>query len=152
MNEKIYFYSTRDEHGYMSNFSRHSVTIAGRKYATTEHYFQAQKAIGTKYESKIASASSPKEAASLGRSNLFTLRKDWDHIRDNIMRIAVETKFRQNLDIKEKLLNTGNAKLIENSPVDYYWGCGKDGSGKNRLGFILMEVRDKLRKEQETVK
>ncbi|MGC1396759.1 MAG: NADAR domain-containing protein [Coleofasciculaceae cyanobacterium] len=35
--------------------------------------------------------------------------------------------------------------MVENAPSDYYWGCGKDGSGKNMLGQILEEVRDILR-------
>jgi N-glycosidase YbiA len=45
------------------------------------------------------------------------------------------------------LLATGDDLLVENAPGDYYWGCGKDGSGKNRLGTILMEVREILRRE-----
>jgi predicted NAD-dependent protein-ADP-ribosyltransferase YbiA (DUF1768 family) len=40
----------------------------------------------------------------------------------------------------------GNA-IVENSPFDDYWGCGKDGSGQNKLGQILMEVRELLRHE-----
>jgi ribA/ribD-fused uncharacterized protein len=47
------------------------------------------------------------------------------------------------------LLSTGNQLIVENSPVDYYWGCGADGSGKNMLGKILMEVREILRKEEQ---
>jgi predicted NAD-dependent protein-ADP-ribosyltransferase YbiA (DUF1768 family) len=42
------------------------------------------------------------------------------------------------------LLSTGNATLIEDSPMDFYWGCGSDGTGKNMLGKILMEYRDIL--------
>ena len=49
--------------------------------------------------------------------------------------------------IKEILLNTGDEEIIEDSPIDYYWGCGKDGSGKNMLGIIIMVIRDELRKD-----
>jgi predicted NAD-dependent protein-ADP-ribosyltransferase YbiA (DUF1768 family) len=43
------------------------------------------------------------------------------------------------------LLSTGETPIVENSPIDYYWGCGADGTGENRLGAILMDVRDTLR-------
>ena len=39
----------------------------------------------------------------------------------------------------------GGALLVENAPGDAYWGVGKDGNGKNRLGVLLMEVREWLR-------
>jgi ribA/ribD-fused uncharacterized protein len=61
------------------------------------------------------------------------------------MRRAVRAKFQTHADIREILLGTGDAPIVENAPGDYYWGCGKDGSGKNRLGQILMEVREALR-------
>ena len=34
--------------------------------------------------------------------------------------------------------------LVENAPNDYYWGCGKDGSGKNMLGQLLMKLRAEI--------
>jgi predicted NAD-dependent protein-ADP-ribosyltransferase YbiA (DUF1768 family) len=43
---------------------------------------------------------------------------------------------------REMLLSKANEEIVENSPVDYYWGCGADGSAKNMLGIILMEVRE----------
>ena len=72
------------------------------------------------------------------------LREDWEQIKDNIMRKAVCAKFTQNIDIKDILISTGRETIIEKTTNDYYWGCGKDGSGKNMLGIILMEVREKL--------
>jgi hypothetical protein len=62
------------------------------------------------------------------------------------MRKAVLRKFETHADIREILLATGDGEIVENAPGDYYWGCGKDGSGKNMLGLILMEVREILRK------
>ena len=42
----------------------------------------------------------------------------------------------------ERLENAnGKRLLVENAPMDFYWGCGADGSGQNRLGDILMQVR-----------
>jgi hypothetical protein len=66
------------------------------------------------------------------------------------MRKAVLRKFETHKDIREVLLSTGDELIVENSPIDYYWGCGKDGSGKNRLGEILMEVREILRHVDDT--
>ena len=60
-------------------------------------------------------------------------------------RAAVRAKFRTHADLRAELLATGDEELVENAPGDYYWGCGADGSGKNMLGRILMEVRAELR-------
>ena len=57
------------------------------------------------------------------------------------MRKAVLAKFETHADLRELLLGTGDEKLIEKTTDDKYWGCGTDGTGKNRLGQILMEVR-----------
>jgi ribA/ribD-fused uncharacterized protein len=61
------------------------------------------------------------------------------------MQKAVLRKFETHADIREILLSTKDAEIVENSPIDYYWGCGANGSGKNRLGIILMEVREIFR-------
>jgi ribA/ribD-fused uncharacterized protein len=58
---------------------------------------------------------------------------------------ACRAKFLAHNDVKELLLSTGDEELIENAANDYYWGCGRSGTGKNRLGEILMRVRDELR-------
>ena len=141
----IYFYSTQDEYGCFSNFSRHGIGLDDKYWKTSEHYFQAQKFAGTKYEDKVREARSPKEAATLGRRRDFPLRQDWEAVKDDVMRRAVLKKFQTHDDIREILLNTGDEHIVENAPGDYYWGCGKDGTGKNMLGIILMEVREQLR-------
>ncbi len=60
---------------------------------------------------------------------------------------AAKAKFTQHDDLRELLLKTGDAKLIEHTENDCYWGDGGDGSGKNRLGHILMRVRKELQNE-----
>jgi len=50
--------------------------------------------------------------------------------------------------LREILLGTGDAKLVEHTENDSYWGDGGDGSGKNRLGILLMRLRDELRAEK----
>lgn len=145
----IYFYSTVDEYGEFSNFSRHGFELDGKYWPTSEHYFQAQKFIGTddEYVERIRTAKTPKYAAELGRSRKYPLRADWENIKDDIMRRAVLAKFRAHEALRERLLATGDEDIVENAPGDYYWGCGADGSGKNMLGLILMEVRKTLHME-----
>jgi len=140
----VYFYSTREKYGCFSNFSRHGFELDGKYWKTSEHYFQAMKFEGTEFEDKVRQARSPKEAATLGRRRDFPLRKDWESVKDDVMRRAVRKKFETHADIREVLLETGDEHLVENAPSDYYWGCGKDGTGKNMLGIILMEVREQL--------
>jgi hypothetical protein len=142
----IYFYVEREKpHGCFSNFSAHGFMLDELYWATSEHYFQAQKFVGTPYLEKVRQTKTPKDAANMGRNRSLPLRSDWEQVKDDVMRNAVLQKFRTHADIREILLITGEEVLVENSPIDYYWGCGKDGSGKNKLGQILMEVREVLR-------
>ncbi|MGL5060292.1 MAG: NADAR family protein [Microcoleus sp.] len=141
----VYFYNTLGEYGGFSNFSRHGFQLDGEYWPTSEHYFQAQKFPETPHYDRIRQAKTPKDAANMGRDRSRPLRKDWEQVKDDIMRKAVLRKFETHAEIREILLATGNEEIVENAPGDYYWGCGKDGSGKNMLGQILMEVRDILR-------
>jgi ribA/ribD-fused uncharacterized protein len=142
----IYFYSALEEpYGCFSNFSSHGFALDGVWWPTSEHYFQAQKFAGTPYADQIRQTKSPMIAARLGRSRKYPLRSDWLDVKDAIMREAVLHKFTSNPGIRDVLLTTGDAMLVENAPGDYYWGCGADGSGRNMLGQILVDVREVLR-------
>lgn len=141
----IYFYKTNDEYGCFSNFSKHGFELEGKYWITSEHYFQAQKFVGTESEEQVRLSSTPMEAADMGRDRSKPLRKDWEEVKDDIMRRAVLEKFKANNDAKKILLSTGDEEIIEKTTKDYYWGCGEDGTGKNMLGKILMETRDILR-------
>ncbi len=147
---KIYFYHPREKYGCFSNFSSHGFELDGLYWSTSEHYFQAQKFPGTPDAEQIRKVKTPKEAAKMGRERTRPLHPDWEQIKDDIMRKALVRKFETHGDIREILLSTGDAEIVENSPIDYYWGCGANGSGKNRLGIILMEVRDILRHTYHT--
>jgi len=146
----IYFYSVREvPYGCFSNFSTHGVELDDHWWPTSEHYFQAQKFVSTDpdWATKIRTAKSPKEAAKMGRDRRHPLCQDWEQVKDKIMHRAVLKKFQTHEDIQAILLATDNKPIVENAPGDYYWGCGKDGSGKNRLGEILIAVRETLRSE-----
>ncbi len=144
MTNTINFYSTQGKYGCFSNFSRHAILLDGKTWQTSEHYFQAQKFVGTEYETLVQNAVSPREAADLGRRRDWPLRADWDEVKDDIMRKVVRCKFTQLPELTEILLSTKDAILVEHTVNDKYWGDGGDGSGKNMLGKILMEVRTEL--------
>ena len=141
----INFYSTADEFGCFSNFAAYPIKLQGKVWPTSEHYFQAQKFVGTEREEEIRQAKSPMIAARMGRSRKHPLRKDWEAVKDALMLEAVLAKFTQHDDLREILLGTGQARLVEHTDNDSYWADGGDGSGKNMLGIVLMKVRDQLR-------
>jgi ribA/ribD-fused uncharacterized protein len=141
----IRFYAVTSEYGRFSNFSPHPIRLNGKTWPTSEHYFQAQKFAGTPDEEEVRLAKSPMIAARMGRSRKRPLRKDWESVKDSVMHEAVLARFTQHRDLRESLLGTGSATIVEHTTNDRYWGDGGDGSGKNRLGQILMEVREELR-------
>lgn len=141
----IRFYRVNERYGEFSNFSPHPVEIKGRVWPTTEHYFQAQKFAGTEHEEAVRLAKSPMIAARMGRSRERPLRSDWETAKDDIMREALRAKFTQHPELRSLLLKTGDAELIEHTRNDSYWADGGDGTGKNRLGQLLMELRGELR-------
>ena len=145
----IYFYAAREEpYGCFSNFSAHPFALDSAWWPTSEHYFQAQKFAGSPRCEQIRRAQSPRVAANMGRSRQHPLRPDWEQVKDTLMLQGVLKKFETHADIRAILLGTGDEEIVENAPNDYYWGCGADGSGKNKLGLTLMQVRSILRKRE----
>lgn len=144
----ISFYSTLSRYGCFSNCSAYGFELDGYWWATSEHYFQAQKFAGTPDADEIRLAETPGEAANKGGDRHRPLRSDWEQVKDEIMRQAVLNKFAANSEIREILLSTGDEEIVNQSPVDLYWGRRKDGSGENKLGKILMEVREILRQQK----
>ena len=145
----ILFYRVKDEYGEFSNFAAFPIDLRGRRWPTSEHYFQAQKFVGTSHEETVRQAKSPMIAARLGRSRAHPLRTDWETVKDEIMREALRAKFTQHPRLFSLLLATGDANLVEHTNNDSYWGDGGDGTGRNRLGELLMELRGQLHLEQQ---
>lgn len=143
--DAIYFYSPIDNYGEFSNFSEHGIEHEGAYYPTVEHFFQSQKFLDAGYSERIRKSQTPKEASILGRSRDFEIKKDWDQIKDDIMLLAVRKKFESNENLKKLLLSTEDKILIENSPYDNYWGIGRTGEGFNKLGVILMRIRELIK-------
>lgn len=95
-----------------------------------------------KIASKILNETNPKNIKRLGRQVKNFDENIWNKYKITIMKLIVFAKFSQNKNLSEKLISTKGYHLIENSPTDYFWGSGKDGTGKNVLGRILMAYRD----------
>ena len=144
MGDVINFYRVADPYGCFSNFSLHPIFI-GTTWPTSEHYFQAQKFPGQAEPYRaILMNPSPMNAASVGRDRQWTLRADWEDVKVDIMRTALRAKVTQHAEVRETLLATGTATLVEHTVNDSYWADGGDGTGLNMLGRLLMEIRDAL--------
>ncbi len=107
-------------------------------YPSSENAYMAAKT--TDLEARKAFRSmSPKEAKIAGR--LIPLREDWDMVKLVIMRSILFDKFSRNIDIRDALLQTGDAYLEEtNHWGDKIWGVC-EGDGQNLLGKMLMDTR-----------
>eukprot|EP00208_Stichococcus_sp_RCC1054_P000168 CAMPEP_0206145818 /NCGR_PEP_ID=MMETSP1473-20131121/28590_1 /ASSEMBLY_ACC=CAM_ASM_001109 /TAXON_ID=1461547 /ORGANISM="Stichococcus sp, Strain RCC1054" /LENGTH=650 /DNA_ID=CAMNT_0053542175 /DNA_START=146 /DNA_END=2099 /DNA_ORIENTATION=- len=169
------FYKPWDQYGVLSNFTPHWVDMptdspsqqqAGepqqlQRWPSVEHYYQAHKfasaaatdPAAASLVQAIRAASSPEEAAALGRraerEQPHLLPPDWATVKLSVMLDAVRAKFAQHAGPRAMLLATASGKLgplelVEDSPHDAFWGCGADGTGSNHLGRILTRVRSEL--------
>ena len=137
-----------EPYGFLSNFARYPIELDGRVWPTSEHYFQAQKFADDAQQELVRRAVSPMDAARLGRT-LPGIRPDWDALRDDAMLRALRAKFAQHPSLRDQLVATGEATLIEHTANDCYWADAGDGSGQNRLGELLELVRAELLVERE---
>ena len=141
---KICFYNPAAEYGWLSNFSMHPIKINGVFYKTVEHYFHAQKFPQKEYFELVLNSKTPEEAFKIAKIYKPIRRKDWKDVKEQIMYEGIKAKFSQYPDLKGKLLSTGKKEIIEESDTDFFWGSGKDGTGKNKVGKILMQIRSEL--------
>ncbi len=133
------------EHYWLSNFYLIPVALDGKVWPSTEHYYQAMKSESQEDRELIRKLRSPGQSRKAGRK--LELRPDWKTAKDQVMWDALCAKFGQHLDLKEKLLATGDATLIEgNTWNDTYWGVC-EGVGANKLGQLLMQLREEFRAE-----
>lgn len=130
------------EYFFLSNFYETPILYNGNYYRNTEAAFQAMKC---PERADSFTHLNPSEAKKLGRQ--VRLRADWELVKEDYMYEICKTKFEQHSDLKARLLATGDAYLCEgNTWGDCVWGvCG--GVGENKLGKILMRIRDELRIE-----
>ncbi len=160
--EPVFFFSGNpalNETKVFSNMHEAPVQIDGVTFPTVEHYFQWSKAKmfgDAEIQTKIMKTPSPKSVKAYGKKVKNFDAEAWNEKKDSIMRTAVKAKLMQHPDILKKLRETGSRPIAEADPRGKYWGIGtsadtskaKDVSrwpGQNKMGKILMELRDELK-------
>lgn len=133
------------EYEFLSNFWPCTISFQSQPYPSVEHAYQASKCVKIEDREPIRIAKSPAKAKQLGQE--VEKHADWQERKRTVMFKFVLQKFQHNEELKAKLLETGDAELIEgNTWKDIYWGV-YNGQGNNYLGQILMAVRDQLRRK-----
>ena len=129
------------------NFSAFQVVWKDRLWPTSEHAYQAAHFLDTAPElvEQIRSAASPEQAFKIANANSHREPGDWAEKKVSIMEEICREKLRQHPYIQEKLLQTGELAIVEDSPVDSFWGWGPNRDGCNELGKIWMRLREELK-------
>jgi len=146
-----------------TEYEEHGTTGYYNHFATAEHYMMYEKAaIFYDWDSarEILQTKSLREVQLLGRAVKGFKEEVWQNASFNVVVYGNLLKFRQNSELREYLLATGDKVLVETSPIDIIWGVGlhKDDVralepnawlGENKLGFALMKAREILREEEQ---
>jgi len=144
----IRFFSKSDRYRDFSNFANYPIEIDGTVWPTSEHYYQAQKFEEPERRARVRELPVAAAAKRYAKKHQAKIRPDWDEIKDEAMQRALRAKFTQHESLRDLLIGSGDEKIEEDSAKDYYWGTGADGSGQNKLGKMLMRLRDELRETE----
>jgi len=154
----LFFSRDRAEFGFLSHFHPSPIVIDGVDWPTVEHFYQSQKSLDPRYYAAVRACATPNMAKRLAtvpapgqvdQGSWFLAKRksprpDWEEIKLNVMRRADTAKYLQNPDLARRLLATETAELVEDAKHDVFWGIGREGTGANWAGRIIMEVRAKL--------
>lgn len=152
MDDEVRFYRASEKpYGAFSNLYRREIEFEGNVYATSEHAYQAGKARKEAVREWLMAAPSPSLLAMAAHGLYYwDVAPGWSKTKFERMQRVLRAKFDQHEDLKDLLLSTGDARLVESATVDNevnrLWG-EVDGVGKNTLGIMLMELREELRTE-----
>ena len=129
-------------HRFLSNFYPGTVMLSGIQFSCVECAYQAAKTLNR--EERLAFVGLSAGEAKL-RGRTLRVRADWLEVRPQVMEDLVRQKFRDPA-LAARLLGTGEVMLEEgNTWGDRFWGVdARTGVGENRLGLILMRVRNDL--------
>lgn len=142
--DAIYFFTTAFEP--FSNYSAHQVEIWGKIFPTAEHAYQWHKfsASNPDVAAQILAAGSPEAAKRIATAHKSSVRSEWYARRVVIMEEILIAKAAQHEDVREMLQKSGRRQIVENNPVDAFWGAGPEGNGENWIGRIWMKIRDTM--------
>jgi len=142
--KEVFFYTPR--YYPLDNFSAFSVTIWGKTFPTAEHAYQWKKFSDSEpaIAELICNATNPHQVKKISDAHKAKCPSSWT--TDNLiqMELILRAKIEQHQKMRDLLLETGEKELLENSPVDAYWGVGPTGDGLNHLGKLWMKLRDEL--------
>ena len=136
---------------FLSNFYWNEIEFEDITYPTNEHFFQAMKTLDIEERRAIANCRTPGQAKRMGRR--VALRPDWEVVKESVMLEGLCLKFADE-QLADWLLETGDEELVEGTTWhDNEWGncsCPKCAhiEGKNKLGRLLMIVRDMIKDER----
>ena len=143
MKEGIYGFTTPQTR-FLSNFWMVEFVYKNFHFTSSEHAYQARKMTNVEDFKKVWFCRTPGQAKRMGNS--LPVREDWDSVKEEFMLEILRCKFRHP-DMKKLLLDTGDLYLEEtNTWNDTFWGVC-NGKGLNKLGYILMQIREELRNE-----
>lgn len=156
MGSVISFTKVRLPYGWLGNMSPHPVNYKGDMYRTTEALFQSLRFSDEKIREAIRAERSPMSAKMVAKGNigLATVTPQSPEDLDN-MRLVLRLKIEQHLDLRRMLLETGDARIIEDSTArqggsGLFWGAAKQADeswvGQNWLGVLWEELRSELRR------
>lgn len=154
---EIRFYRANEKpYGAFSNLYRRPVIFEGVVFPTSEHAYQAGKARKPAVRDWILSAPTPALAAMAAHGlYVWDVAPDWAQTKFDRMRRVLRAKFDQHEDLRQLLMSTGSARLVEvgtvNNAVNRLWG-EVGGKGENMLGVMLMELRESYSKETGAAK
>lgn len=134
------------------NFSSFKVEWNGYLYSSVEEAYQAASFMGSDEElvERIKHSHSADEAQRIAYANRDKQRKDWNDVKVGIMEELLRLKLEQNPYVKQKLLQTKDYLIVEDSPKDAFWGWGPNRDGVNQLGKLWMKLREELQKEENS--
>src|ERR1700679_3988926 len=121
----IKFYKTKEPYGFMNNYYKARFYIYGRWFNDVETAYQSQKTNVISEKEAIWQCTKPNDARLLGQK--VSMVSDWDQIKREVMKECCLAKFLQHSDLRFQLMDTGTQDLVEDSKIDFFWGCGADG-------------------------
>jgi ribA/ribD-fused uncharacterized protein len=136
----ITFYTP--EYYVFNNFSPHAIEFRGELYPTAEHAYQAAKCTDAQGREEIRSCRSPLLAKELANGKYRSARDPlWDQRKLLVVEEIIRAKLEQHAEARQALIGSADLEIVEDSPDDYFWGAGADGTGQNMLGKVWMKVR-----------
>jgi len=155
--EIITFAKTENKFGGLSNMAPgYSLFINEVNIQSSEILYQACRfPLFPMIQKEIIETKNPMDAKSVSRKYQQFSRQDWDSVKFKVMKWCLEVKLIQNFDtFSELLLSTGEKTIVEFSKKDTIWGASPLNhsilKGKNALGRLLMELREKVKSNMIT--